>query len=99
MIDITKLSKDEREFVVGIINRLDSGDVENLGTELLAEFKTALTPKVQQKGCRLADVLCRGKGAEAFNEAMRDKTALHMLCIGYALGLESKNTSRNRSEQ
>ena len=59
MVDITKLSKEEREFVTGIINRLDSGDVRNVGTELLAEFRRALTPEVFQRGCRLGDVLCQ----------------------------------------
>lgn len=70
MIDVTKLTKEEREFVTGIINRLDSGDVKNVGTELLAEFKRALTPEVFQKGYRLGDVLCQGDGAEAFNKAL-----------------------------
>ena len=41
MIDVAKLSKEEREFVTGIINRLDGGDVKNVGAELLAEFVSA----------------------------------------------------------
>jgi len=39
MMDVRKLGKEEREFVTGIINRLDSGDVQTVGTELLAEIK------------------------------------------------------------
>jgi hypothetical protein len=91
-VDITELSRDEREFVTGIINRLDSGDVKNVGTELLAEFKRALTPEVFQKGYRLGDVLCQGTGAEAFNEALarENKSPLHFICAGYALSQESK---------
>jgi len=92
MIDITKLSNEEREFVTGIINRLDSGDVKNVGTELLAEFKNALTPEVFQKGYRLGDVLCQGNGAQTFNEALtrEHKSPLHMICLGYALSQEGK---------
>lgn len=91
-VDITELSRDEREFVTGLINRLDSGDVKNVGTELLAEFKRALTPEVFQKGYRLGDVLCQGTGAEAFNEALarENKSPLHLICAGYALSQESK---------
>ena len=60
-IDVTKLSKEEREFVTGIINRLDSGDAKSIGTELLADFMQALTPEVLQQGYRLGDVLCQGE--------------------------------------
>jgi hypothetical protein len=60
-VDITELSRDEREFVTGIINRLDSGDVKNVGTELLAEFKRALTPEVFQKG-GVSTLLCKRPG-------------------------------------
>ena len=96
MIDVTKLSKEEREFVTGIINRLDSGDVKNVGTELLAEFTSALTPDVFQRGYRLGDVLCQEKGAQAFNEALmqENKSPLHMICAGYALAQEAKKPSR-----
>jgi hypothetical protein len=71
MIGIEKLTKAEREFVTAIINRLDSGDIKSLGTELLADFIRALTPEVLQRGYRLGDVLCQGDGAQAFNEALR----------------------------
>jgi hypothetical protein len=78
-VDIAKLSKEEREFVTGIINLLDSGDVTSVGTELLAQFTKALTPEVFQKGYRLGDVLCQGDGAPAFNEALtrENKSRLH----------------------
>ena len=94
MIDVTKLSKEERQFVTGIINRLDSGDVKNVGTELLAEFVAGLTPEVFQKGYRLGDVLCQGDSAEGFNLALtqENKSPLHMICVGYALAQESKRT-------
>jgi hypothetical protein len=94
VIDVTKLSKEERQFVTGIINRLDSGDVKNVGTELLAEFVAGLTPEVFQKGYRLGDVLCQGDSAEAFNLALtqENKSPLHMICVGYALAQESKRT-------
>jgi hypothetical protein len=96
MIDVTKLSKEEREFVTGIINRLDSGDVKDVGTELLAEFMGALTPEVFQRGYRLGDVLCQGNGAVAFNETLRreNKSPLHIICAGYALAQEAKKPSR-----
>jgi hypothetical protein len=95
VIDITKLSKEEREFVTRIINRLDSGDVKSLGTELLAEFVSALTPEVFQQGYRLGDVLCQGDRAEVFNQALarENKSPLHMICVGYALSQEGKKTS------
>jgi len=82
MIDITTLSKEEREFLAAIINRLDSGDVKNVGNELLAEFIRALTPVVFQKGYRLGDVLCQGNDAQAFNKALtrEKKSPLHMIC-------------------
>ena len=94
MIDVTKLSKEERDFVTGIINRLDSGDVKNVGSELLAEFRGALTAEIFQKSYRLGDVLCEGNGAEAFNEALarENKSPLHMICMGYALSQEGKKT-------
>jgi hypothetical protein len=94
MIDVTKLSKEEREFVTAIINRLDSGDVNNVGTELLAEFMKGLTPEVFQKGYRLGDVICQGSGAQAFNEALRQehKSPIHVICVGYALAQEGKRT-------
>ena len=93
-MDIAKLSKEERDFVTGIINRLDSGDVKNVGSELLAEFRGALTAEIFQKGYRLGDVLCEGNGAEAFNEALRQEnnSPLHMICVGYALSQEGKRT-------
>ena len=96
MIDVTKLTKEERDFVTGIINRLDSGDAKGVGTELLVEFKRALTPTVFQKGYRLADVLCQGDGAQHFNEALmrENKSPLHMICLGYALSQEGKRTSQ-----
>jgi hypothetical protein len=92
VIDVTKLSKEEREFVSGIINRLDSGDAKGVGTELVAEFRQALTPEVLQYGYRLGDVLCQGDGARAFNEALarENKSPLHMICAGYALALRAK---------
>ena len=97
MIDVTKLSKEEREFVTGIINRLDSGDIKNLGTELFSEFKAALTQEVLQKGYRLGDVLCQGEGAQAFNEALtrENKSPLHMICAGYALAQQGKKGSHH----
>jgi hypothetical protein len=93
VIDVTKLSKEEREFVTGIINRLDSGDVKNLGTELLSEFRAALTPAVFQKGYRLGDVLCQGDGTQAFNEAPtgENRSPLHLICAGYGLAQEDKS--------
>jgi hypothetical protein len=93
-VDITKLNKEERDFVTAIINRLDSGDVKRVGTELLAEFMRALAPEVFQKGYRLGDVLCQGSGAEAFNAALsqENKSPLHMICVGYALSQEGKKT-------
>jgi len=98
MIDVEKLSKEEREFVTGIINRLDSGDLTSVGTELLAEFVSALTPDVFQKGYRLGDVLCQGDRAEAFNKALalENKSPLHMICVGYALSQEGKKASTTR---
>ena len=64
---------------------LDSGDIKNVGTELLAEFKTALTPEVFQRGYRLGDVLCQGEGAEAFNQALalENTSPLHLVFAGY----------------
>ena len=92
MVDVTKLSKEEREFVTGIINRLDSGDAKGIGTELLGDFMQALTPEVLQHGYRLGDVLGQGEGAQAFNEALtrENKSPLHLICAGYALALASR---------
>ena len=94
IVDIMKLSKEEREFVTGIINRLDSGEVKNVGTELLAEFRRALTQEVFQKGYRLGDVLCQGDGSKDFNDALarENKSPLHMICAGYALAQEAKKS-------
>ena len=96
MIDVTKLAKEERDFVTAIINRLDSGDVKRVGTELLAEFMSALTPEVFQKGYRLGAVLCGGDDAQVFNEALtrENKSPLHMICVGYALSQEGKKASQ-----
>ena len=90
MIDVTKLSKEEREFVTGIMNRLDSGDLKNVGTELLAEFMKGLTPEVMQRGYRLGDVLCQADLAQAINEGLsrENKSPLHMICVGYAMAKE-----------
>jgi membrane protease subunit (stomatin/prohibitin family) len=90
MVDVTKLSKEERDFVTGIINRLDSGDVQTVGTELLAEFTSALTPEIMQRGYRLGDVLCEADLAQVFNHALtqENKTPLHMICVGYAMAKE-----------
>jgi hypothetical protein len=95
MLDVTKLSKEERRFVTGIINRLDSGDAKGIGTELVGDFMQALTPEVLQHGYRLGDVLCQGEGAQAFNEtlALENKSPLHMICAGYALAQEAKKPS------
>ena len=76
MIDVTKLTKEEREFVTAIINRLDGGDAKGVGAELLAEFRRALTPEIFEKGYRLGDVLCEGDGAQAFNETLKQKRNL-----------------------
>jgi hypothetical protein len=43
MINVETLSQEERQFVTGIINRLDSGDAKGIGTELLRDF-------MQEKG-------------------------------------------------
>lgn len=75
MIDVEKLTKEEREFFIGIINRLDSGDLKTVGTELLAEFVKGLTTEVFQKGYRLGDVLCEGEYAEALDGK------INLLCI------------------
>jgi hypothetical protein len=95
MIDVTKLSKEERQFVTGIINRLDSGDAKGIGTELLADFIQALTPEVLRQGYRLGDVLCQGNGAQAFNETLtrENKSPLHLICAGYAMAQEAKKPS------
>jgi hypothetical protein len=92
MIDFTKLTKEEREFFTGIVNRLGSGDVKSVGTELLAEFVKGLNTEVFQKGYRLGDVLCQGDYAEAFNSFLtrENKSPLHMICVGFALSQEGK---------
>jgi hypothetical protein len=92
MLDITKLSEEEREFFAGIVKRLDSGDVKGVGTELLADFRQALTLEVLNYGFRLGDVLCQGEGAQAFNAALgrENKTPLHLICAGYAMALRGK---------
>ena len=91
-IDITKLSKDEREFFTGIVNRIGSGDVKSVGTELLAEFVKGLTTEVFPKGYRLADVLCQGDYAEALNSFLtrENKSPLHMIRVRFALSREGK---------
>jgi hypothetical protein len=96
-IDVTKLTKEERQFFIDIINRLDSGDVKNVGDELLAEFMKGLTPEVMQKGCRLGDVLCRADLAQAFNEALRqeNRSPLHLICVGFALSQEGEKISQS----
>ena len=90
MVDVTKLSKDEREFVTGIINRLDSGDVKTVGTELLAEFMKGLTPEVMKRGYRLGDVICQADFAQVFNLALtqENRSPLHLICVGYAMAKE-----------
>src|SRR5579864_9154011 len=92
MINVEILSQEERQFVTGIINRLDSGDAKGIGTELLGDFMQALTPEVLQQGYRLGDVLCQGEGAQAFNEALtrENKSPPHLICAGYALALASR---------
>jgi hypothetical protein len=92
MLDVTKLTEEERGFYAGITKRLGSGDVKSVGTELLAEFVKGLTPEVFQKGYRLADVLCEGEYAGAFNTFLtrENKSPLHMICVGFALSQEGK---------
>jgi hypothetical protein len=92
MINIETLTQEERQFITGIINRLDSGDAKGIGTELLGDFMQALTPEVLKQGYRLGDVLCQGEGAEAFNEALslENKSPLHLICAGYAMALATK---------
>jgi len=93
MIDVTKLTKEEKEFCKGIVNRLGSGDVKSVGTELLAEFVKGLTTEVFQEGYRLADVLCQGDYAEAFNSFLtrENKSPLHLICVGFALSQQGRN--------
>ena len=76
MIDVTKLSKEERRFVTGIINRLDSGDAKGIGTELLGDFMQALTPEVLQHGYRLGDVLCQGEAHRLSMKLLRGRISL-----------------------
>jgi hypothetical protein len=92
MMDVTRLTKEEREFFTGIVNRLDSGDVKSVGTELLAEFVKGLTTEVFQKGYCLGDVLCQGEYAVAFNSFLtrENKSPLHLICVGFALSQEVK---------
>jgi hypothetical protein len=87
MLDATKLSQEEREFVTTIINRLDSGDVKNVAAELLAEFMKGLTLEVMRKGYRLGDVLCQADLAQTFNDALAQEnhSPLHLICVGFAL--------------
>jgi len=93
MIDISKLSQEERQFVESIINRLDSGDAKGVGSELLAEFRRGLTPEVMERGYRLGDVLCQAGMAKAFNEVLRqeNRTPLHLICVGFALAKEKQS--------
>jgi len=90
MLDESKLNPEERQFVTDIINRLNAGDAKAVGTELLAEFRAALTPDVFQKGYRLGDVLCQADMARAFNAVLleENRSPLHMICVGYALAKE-----------
>jgi hypothetical protein len=90
MIDLNKLSPEEREFVANITNRLDGGDTKAVGEELLTEFMRAMTPDVMQKGYRLGDVLNQGSMARAFNRALLDenRSPLHLICVGFALAKE-----------
>ena len=92
MIDVTTLSKKERDFVVEVINRIDNGDVKRLGSELLADFVGGLSPEVFQQGYRLGDVVCQSDDAEAFNLALASehKSCLHMICVGFALAQQRK---------
>jgi len=87
MLDISKLSQEERQFVTGIINRLDAGDAKAVGAELLADFMRALTPEVMQKGYRLGDVLNQADMARAFNAVLlqENRSPLHLICVGFAL--------------
>jgi hypothetical protein len=90
MLDLSKLSPEERQFVTEIINRLDAGDAKAVGAELLAEFRRGLTPDVMQRGYRLADVVCQADMARAFNEVLREenRSPLHFICVGFALAKE-----------
>jgi len=92
MIDITTLSQDERRLVEDIISRLNSGDAEGVGAELLADFMKGLTPEVMQYGYRLGDVVCQAGLSRAFNEALRqeNRTPLHLICVGFALAVRGK---------
>ena len=92
MIDVNKLNPEERQFVTGIVNRLDAGETKAVGEELLTEFMRAMTPDVMQKGYRLGDVLSQGSMARAFNRALLDenRSPLHLICVGFALAKEGK---------
>ena len=87
MLDLTKLSQDERRLVDDITTRLNSGDAEGVGAELLAELMKGLTPEVMQHGYRLGDVVCLAGLSRAFNEALRqeNRSPLHLICVGFAL--------------
>jgi hypothetical protein len=90
MLDISKLSAEERQFVTDITNRLDAGEAKTVGAELLAEFMKGLTPDVMQKGYRLGDVLSQAAMAQAFNAALlhENRSPLHLICVGFALAKE-----------
>ncbi len=92
MLDLTKLSQDERRLVTDIIARLDSGDAKGVGADLLADFMKGLTPEVMQYGYRLGDVVCQAGLAKAFNEALKqeNRTPLHLICVGFALAVTGK---------
>jgi hypothetical protein len=83
MLAPATLSQDERRLVADITNRLDSGDAEGVGTELLADLMKGLTPEVMQHGYRLGDVVCLAGLARAFNEALRqeNRSPLHLICV------------------
>jgi hypothetical protein len=93
MLDVSKLSPEERQFVAGIINRLDAGDAKAVGEELLAEFLKALTPDVMERGYRLGDVLSQAEMAQAFNAALlhENRSPLHLICVGFALAKEGSS--------
>jgi len=87
VVDLSKLSQEERDFVANITKRLESGDAKGIGNELLADFRRALTPDVFQKGYRLGDVLCQADMARAFNGVLleENRSPLHLICVGFAL--------------
>jgi len=91
-MDNLKLTEDELKFVGSIIERIDKGEVKELGNELLRDFQRGLTKEVMAKGCRLGDVLNEADMAPAVNRllAEENKTPLHRVCIGYALSQEGR---------